>query len=120
MDQIINIALIVILTTISGYFDAQGAIAAANIWQNGQLVGSELLKSGASFAAGITAYWFSLRFMKAIGIVSPEVQTAIWFTVMIVGVALSSGAFFKWKFPEQIVAVIVISGILWLSIRTGG
>jgi hypothetical protein len=112
--------LIIILTTISGLSDAQGVIHAANIWQQGALNGLELGKSALFFTVGISAYWIAIRFMKSLGIVSPEIQTVIWFGVMILGVALTSGAFFKWKLTEQVVGVAVLTGIVWLSVRTGG
>ncbi|HEX2621543.1 MAG TPA: hypothetical protein VHL11_15400 [Phototrophicaceae bacterium] len=120
MDQVINIILIVVLTVISGFSDAQGVLHAANIWQDGNLVPLELAKSALGFAGGISMYWIALRFMKAVGIVAPELQTVIWFTIMMVGVAVLSGTFFKWRLPEQAVAMVVIAGILWLSVRAGG
>lgn len=118
-SQITNIVIIVILTVISGFSDAQGVIYAANVWQQGQLAWDALGKSALGFSIGITTYWIAIRFMKEVGIVSPEIQTTIWFGVMVVGVALISGSFFKWRLPEQIIAVLVIVGIGWLSVRTG-
>lgn len=112
--------LIIILTTISGLSDAQGVIHAANIWQQGTLNGLELGKSALFFTVGISVYWIAIRFMKSLGIVSPEIQTVIWFGVMILGVAFTSGAFFKWKLADQLVGVAVLTGIVWLSVRTGG
>lgn len=119
LPQIGQAALIIVLTIISGLADAQGAIHAAKIWQDGNLVWDELGKSALGFGVGIFVYWIVIRFMKELGIVAPEVQAVMWFGVMMVGVALFSGAFFRWRLLEQAVAIVVLLGIGWLSFRTG-
>jgi hypothetical protein len=88
------------------------------MWQEGRLDGGALARSALGFAVGISLYWVAIRFMREIGIVAPEVQTTIWFGVMIVGVAILSGAFLRWKLADQIVAILVVIGIGWLSFRT--
>ncbi|MES1204434.1 MAG: hypothetical protein ABUS79_00730 [Pseudomonadota bacterium] len=108
------------MTLVSGVADAQGFIHAARIWQDGKLVWSELGKSAIGFVAGIGMYWLSLRYMKALGVVTPEVQTLIWFGVTLVGVAIISGRAFKWPLLDQGVAVAVLVGIGWLIFRTNG
>jgi len=119
-EKIVPLALIVVLTLVSGFGDAQGFIHAANIWQSGRLAWDELVKSALGFAFGITMYWLALRSMKEIGIVAPEIQTVIWFGVTIAGVALVSGSFLKWQVADQAVAVLVLVGIGWLLLRTSG
>lgn len=118
-DKIVPFLIVVALTVISGFGDAQGFIHAANIWQNGRLAWDALARSALGFAFGISMYWLALRWMKEIGIVSPEVQTVAWFAVTIIGVALASGNFVKWQVSEQVVAVVVLVGIGWLMLRTG-
>lgn len=118
-DKIVPFLIVVALTVISGFGDAQGFIHAANIWQNGRVAWDALAKSALGFAFGISMYWLALRWMKEIGIVSPEVQTVAWFAVTIIGVALASGNFVKWQVSEQVVAVVVLLGIGWLMLRTG-
>jgi len=118
-DKIVPFLIVVALTVISGFGDAQGFIHAANIWQNGRLAWDALAKSALGFAFGISMYWIALRWMKEIGIVSAEIQTLAWFAVTIIGVALASGNFVKWQVSEQVVAVVVLVGIGWLMLRTG-
>ncbi len=118
LAQIGQALIIIVLTLISGLADAQGAVHAAKIWQDGNLVWEELGKSALGFGIGISVYWIVLRFMTELGIVAPEIQAAMWFGVMMIGVALISGAFFKWRLTEQVVAIVVLLGIGWLSFRT--
>jgi hypothetical protein len=119
LAQIVNGLIIIALTIVSGLADAQGAIHAAKIWQEGHLVWDELGKSALGFGVGIFVYWIVIRFMKEVGIVAPEVQAVLWFGVMMIGVALFNGAFFRWQRLEQVVAIAVLVGIGWLSFRTG-
>jgi hypothetical protein len=119
LAQIGQAVLIIALTIVSGLSDAQGAIHAAKIWQDGNLVWDELGKSALGFGIGIFVYWIVIRFMKELGIVAPEVQAVLWFGVMMIGVALFNGAFFRWQRLEQVIAVVVLLGIGWLSFRTG-
>ncbi len=112
--------LIIVLTVLSGIGDAYGFTHAALIWQNDRLVWREVLHSAAGFAAGIGVYWLVLKYMIAVGIVSPEIQTIAWFAVTLVGVAVISGKFLGWATLDQVVAVAVLAGIGWLLVRTGG
>ena len=64
------------------------------------------------------SYWASLRFMHRVGIVSPELQTAIWFAATIIGVAVMSGRFGRWPIPDQLVACAVTLGLCWLLFRS--
>jgi hypothetical protein len=117
--QLKLIFIIFILTLISGLADAQGAVHAAKVWQGDRLDWTELGKSALGFAIGISVFWVVIKYMTALGIVAPEIQTITWFSMMIIGVALFSGAFFSWQWTEKIVAVGVLAGIGWLLIRTG-
>ena len=110
--------LIIGLTLLSGYADAQGFLHASSIWAERRVIWPEVLKSALWFASGIVLYWIALRFLREAQIVAPEIQTAIWFSVTIVGVALVSGQFTQWRGTEQLVAVAVILGIGWLMLRT--
>ncbi|MFN8459763.1 MAG: hypothetical protein U0401_34795 [Anaerolineae bacterium] len=112
--------IIIIITLISGLADAQGAVHAAKIWQKGELIWSELGKSALGFGIGIVMYWVVLKYMTSIGIVAPEIQVITWLGVMLVGVALISGAFFKWQLVEQAVAIGLMVGLTWLMVRTAG
>lgn len=114
------LVLIVGVTLVSGIADAQGFIHAARIWQNDRLVWGELGKSALGFVAGIATYWLSLRYMKALGVMAPELQTLIWFGVTLIGVAVISGKLLRWPLLDQGVAVAVLAGIGWLIFRANG
>jgi hypothetical protein len=118
-DQLRLALFIVGLTVLSGFSDAQGALYAAKVWQEGKVVWLELGRSALGFGVGISLYWIALRYMSELGIVAVEVQVIIWFGVMLIGVSLVSGMFFTWPRIDQGVALLVLVGIIWLSIRTG-
>jgi hypothetical protein len=120
MHQLAIAILIIVLTLISGWGDANGFVHASSIWNEGKLIWSELLKSALSFSLGIVMYWICIRFLQEFKIVSPEIQTIGWFTVTIIGIAFFSGKFFQWQLADQIVGIAVLCGLIWLLFRTGG
>jgi len=121
MSEQVRLLLVVVgITILSGLGDSQGFIHASKIWVNNKLDWNELGKSAIGFAIGISLYWVALKYMNAAGIVSPEIQTLVWFSVTLLGVALISRNFFRWQTIDQIVGVIVLAGVAWLMVRTGG
>lgn len=118
-EQIVPAVVVVALCFVSGLADAQGFLHASRIWQADRLLWPELGKSAFGFSAGIGSYWLSLRFMQRLGIAVPEVQTAIWFAVTIISLAVASGSFSKWPVTDQFVACFVLVGLGWLLIRSG-
>lgn len=119
-SQIPVIILIVILSLVSGWVDAQGFVHSSRIWVEGKPIWSEALKAGLAFGFGIMIYWLVIRFLNLAGVRSPEMQSLLWFTVTMIGVALISREFFKWQRADQIVAVLVLGGMGWLLFRVGG
>ena len=118
--QVILIIVIVTLTLFSGIADAQGFIHASTTWVNGKIIWTEGLKSLLGFAIGAVCYILVINYLKQVGIVSAEIQTIVWFTVTIIGVALFNGKILHWQIIDQIVALAVIGGVAWLLVRTGG
>jgi hypothetical protein len=112
--------IILILTLISGFCDSLGFAHAARMWQGGTLVIPEALRSATGFAAGITIYWVTVRYLNQAGIVDVEIQTLLWFGTTLIGVALLSGRFLQWRPIDQAVALAVLLGIGWLLLRTEG
>lgn len=108
------IIFIILLTLISGWADSQGFIHAAKIWKDNALIWKEVRMSVIGFSIGISSYFLAIRYLNQIGIVSPEVQTIGWFVVTIIGVALTSGQFFKWTLIDQLVASVIVMGLAWL------
>jgi hypothetical protein len=120
---VVNVKVVVIvlgLTLISGFGDAQGFVHAARVWQGGRLVWPELAKSAAGFAVGIASFWLSVRYMGQLGVVSPEIQALLWFSMAMIGVALASGRFLQWQRVDQMIGLLVLLGLGWLVFRTGG
>lgn len=96
-EQVKLLLLIIGITVLSGIADSQGFIHASKIWEKDKLVWSEPGKSALGFAIGITLYWVALKYMKSAGIASPGIQTLIWFSITLLGVALISRSFFRWQ-----------------------
>ena len=116
--QVKVISIIIGLTLLSGFADAQGFLHAAHIWEGKNVIWSEVVKSAIGFGSGIIVYWIALKYLAA-HVAAPEMQTMLWFGVTIVGVAVASGRFAQWRGTEQVVACGVVLGIGWLLIRTG-
>lgn len=112
--------LIILLTLLSGLADAQGFIHAANAWLNGKIVWKEALTSLLGFGVGAILYILVINFLRQAGIVSAEVQTLLWFSAAIIGVAVISGKFLHWQLLDQCIGIIVLCGVAWLLFRTGG
>ena len=108
------------LTLVSGLCDAQGFIYASRMWQDGMLMKTAAAKSGCWFLVGMSFYLLSLRYARQVGMVSPELQSLFWFAVTLIGVAVVNGRIGQWSAADRIVAVIVLCGIGWLVLRTGG
>jgi len=118
-NSIFSGIMIVILTVITGYADAQGAIWASKIWENDRLNPDALWRAGLGFGIGIAVYFVTLKFLRNVGVVSPEMQTIIYMVIMLITVAVVSRTFFTWQPVDQGVAIAVLVGMVWLSIRTG-
>ena len=110
----IKMCLVLVLTLVSGWADAQGFVHASTIWVDGRLQIASFARSAVGYSVGIGAYWLTLPFLVDVGVVAPEVQTALWFAVTLVGVAVTSGAFLGWRLIDQLVAAGVLCGLGWL------
>jgi len=44
-------------------------------------------------------------------------QTLIWFSTTLIGVAALNGRFLQWPSSDQAVAMLVLIGIAWLLVR---
>ena len=119
-NKIFAIILIIILTILSGMGDSQGFLHSSLVWKNGKFIWSEAGKSTLGFGFGILLYWFAIKYMQQVGIISAEIQTVAWFTVTIIGVAIVSGKFIQWGAIDKIISIGVLIGISLLLFRTGG
>jgi hypothetical protein len=115
-----SLALVILFSGLCGLGDALGFIHAARIWRGGEFSLAEALKSAAGFQFGVAMYWLALRELTALGVVSAEAQTLVWFVATIIGVAALSGQFLRWPVTEQLVAGGVLVGLCWLLMRAEG
>ncbi len=109
--------LVFILSIISGLGDSQGFYYASKIWDGNKLIWSELGKSTLGFAVGIGSYWIMIRSLNAVGVHSPLLQTMLWFSMTIIGIAVVRKDIFSWQRLDQFVALCVLAGIGWLLVR---
>jgi hypothetical protein len=105
-----------VLTVLSGVGDTYGFVHAAGLWNRGVIVGSELARSAAGFAVGIASYWLVVRYLEALRVQSPTLQTLGWFAVTIVGVAIVSGDIAGWSLINKVIAVAIVIGVAWLLV----
>lgn len=117
LDQFRLTIVAVSLILAAGACDAAGFTYAAKIWQDNHPHWKILLLSASGFACGIALYWVTVRYLSEIGVVSPELQTLLWFGTTLVGVAMISGRFLSWHLLDQGVAILVLIGIGWLLVR---
>ena len=110
--------LILVLLALSGFADSFGFFYASKIWQNGALSRGYLAKSAVGWVVGITLYIISLRPLSMAGVISAEMQTAVWFALTIVGVVVLSGRFLQWSRLDQAVAAVVVLALGWLLVKT--
>lgn len=120
MQKLFPLICLIVLTLCSGMFDAQGFIYASKMWKDGALVKVAAGKSILFFFVGMTLYLFSLRFQQQVSVISPEFQSLFWFSVTLVGVAIINGKFMQWSNLDRVIALIILCGIGWLLVRTGG
>ncbi len=118
-SRVALIALVIALSVLSGMGDAQGFVHAARVWEGGRFHPATLVRSAFGFAFGISLYYGIVGLLQKLGVRTPEVQTLLWFSVTLVGVAVMSGAFWSWRRVDQLVAVAVLVGVAWLMVRTG-
>ena len=114
-----TVLIILGLTLLSGFGDAQGFFHGSRMWANGKLVSPEAIKSALGFVFGTTSFLIAIKYIYEIKIVSPEIQTISWFVVTMVGIAILSGKFMHWSLIDQVIGIILVIGVLWLLIRTG-
>jgi hypothetical protein len=112
-------ALIIVFTLLSGIGDSQGFLHAAQVWKNDAFVGSEALRSALGYTFGSVMYWMAIRFLNQVRAVSPEIQTLGWFAVTILGIGIASGRFRTWQTLDKAVAVVALTCVAWLVVRTG-
>lgn len=120
MNKLGTIFIIIIITLISGLADSQGFIHSSQVWKNDKFIFAEAIQSLLGFVIGTAVFWFAIKYMQHVGVISAEIQTILWFIITIIGVAAVSGKFVQWNIIDQLIAIGVFVGIGILLFRTGG
>lgn len=120
MNKIFIWIVILIVSVIGAWGEAQGYYFSSKVWSHGKFVTSEAIKAALGYILGTIMLWISIRFLQQMKIMTPEIQTVIWFTLTMIGVAFLSGKFFRWHLADQLIAFLVFLGIGWLLFHTGG
>jgi hypothetical protein len=118
MTHLFNLLLVTGLTTLSGIMDARGFYYAPMAWPGGHLDGRYAALSIVCFVGGLSLYIVAVRFMQHVGVGSIAVQSAVWFVVTAVGIALLDGSVLQWSRAQQVVALLVFAGLAWLIATT--
>ncbi len=118
MSHLMNLLLVTGLTTLSGLLDARGFYYAPLAWPGGRLDGKFATLSIVCFVGGLSLYILAVRFMQHVGVGSVTVQSAIWFVVTAIGIAVLDGSVLQWTRAQQAVAVLVFFGLAWLISTT--
>ena len=116
--QVVNFAIVAILTIVSGLLDARGFVYAARAWPGGQLDVKMGLASLGAFAGGVSAYIIAIRFMQNAGIHGVALQSGIWFVVTAIGIATMDGTILQWSRTQQVVGLAVAIALGWLITTT--
>ncbi len=113
-----NLALVFVLTGLSGVLDARGFMYASRAWPDGVLDWRLASIAILSFVGGLSCYVLAVRSMQTLGVSSVALQTAIWFLVTAIGVAMMDGSIGSWTRTQQVVGLGVTLGIGWLAVTT--
>jgi len=120
MARFASLALVLALTFASGFFDARGFLYASRAWPSGRLDPPLALASLAAFVLGVSLYVLAVRFMQGIGIVGVALQSAIWFVVTAIGIAVMDGTVMQWTRVQQATAIAIAIALTWLIATTSG
>ena len=118
MGQILNAIMVFGLTALSGLLDARGFLYASRAWPGGSLDARNAGLSVLCFVAGLSCYVVAVRFIQALGVSGVALQSALWFIVTAVGIAVLDGSIVGWSRTQQVVGLLVVTGLGWLIVTT--
>ncbi len=118
MGQALNAIMVVGLTVLSGLLDARGFVFASKAWPGGSLDPRMAGLSVLCFAIGLSSYVLAVKFIQALGVHGVALQSALWFAVTAVGIAVLDASILQWSRTQQVVGVLVGLGLGWLIVST--
>ena len=71
-----------------------------------------------AFVGCLSCYVVAVRFMQGAGIQGVALQSALWFVVTGIGVAIMDASIMQWSRTQQVVGVLVAVGLCWLIAST--
>jgi hypothetical protein len=114
----VNALLVFGLTLVSGVLDARGFVYASRAWPDGVLDLRWAVSAVVAFVGGLSCYVVAVRYMQGFGLQGVALQSALWFIVTGVGVAIMDGSILGWSRTQQGVALLVALGLGWLIVST--
>ncbi len=118
MPRLMSLATVILLTFGSGLLDARGFVFAARAWPDGRLHAPAGLMALLCFVGGLSLYIVAVRFMQNVGVTGVALQSALWFIVTAVGIAIMDSSILNWSRVQQAVALAVALGLGWLIATT--
>jgi hypothetical protein len=113
-----NLVFVVGLTSVSGLLDARGFLYASKAWPGGHIDPRMAGLSVLCFAVGLSCYVVAVRFIQAMGVTGVALQSALWFIVTAVGIAVLDTSILSWSRTQQVVGVLVAVGLGWLIVTS--
>ena len=114
----VNIAMVIVLTLVSGLLDARGFLLASQAWPGGSLDIRSAALSVLCFGLGLSSYVVAVRFIQALGIQGVALQSSLWFVVTAIGIAVLDTTILNWTRTQQLIGVLVAIGLGWLIATT--
>ncbi len=118
MGQALNAIMVLGLTVLSGLLDARGFAFASKAWPGGSLDPRMAGLSVLCFGVGLSCYVLAVRFIQALGVHGVALQSALWFMVTAVAIAVLDATVLQWSRTQQVVGVLVGLGLGWLIVTT--
>ncbi len=118
MSQIVNALLVFGLTVFSGVLDARGFVYASRAWPGGQFDLKWAASAVIAFVGGLSCYVVAVRYMQGFGLQGVALQSALWFLVTGIGVAMMDGTILGWSRTQQAIGLLVAVGLGWLIVST--
>ena len=100
--------MLVILTTISIFGDSWGFIWSDRAWTRNTVNWRAVGYSFLSYVVGVVAWIFIIKYIKQVGNVAIEIQTAGWFLLTMIGVSVVAGDFMRWSMLDKMLAIITL------------
>ena len=118
MSRLMSLVTVFLLTFGSGMLDARGFVFAARAWPDGKLDSKLGAAALLCFIGGLSLYILAVRFMQNVGVTGVALQSAMWFIVTAVGIAIMDNSILQWSRTQQFVGLAVAIGLGWLIATT--